>query len=239
MKKIIFSTISLLLLLGCSSKNDKDIYIKNKLPMIYKNLNESEIDLFKKSMEFKDNFLFTYDMDLLKKGVKSDFDSVIVNISREMGGNINNIVIIDSLGRESKIDSERFILKSLDNDDYILNDFSGDDTYLLIISTTCGSCVSFFNKANELAIDKDKKYVALFVTSVEVIDNYKNGIVINNFGFLDDNWIKFSNETNIIKKLKLDYSAKIDGYPTLFYKKNNQYYKTSNLNEIEEVLTNK
>lgn len=242
MKKTI-PILALICLFGCT-KNDaeKEGYLSDKLPFLSENLSATELALFKESMEFnQENALISWNMTLLEKGSKERFDSVMVNISSEMGGNIDNIVIIDTLGNERKIDASRFRVNSLNGKAYILNDFNSPKTVFLITSTTCGYCVQFFEKANKLADDPrflNVNFVALFGNSQETIDRYKTGTVIKNFGFLNKKWIAFSKDSNVIQGLKLDFVEREEGYPVLFYKKNGKLVKTNQIDQMEEILIN-
>ena len=242
MTRLILCITLMFLFISCEKFNEKEYYIKEKIPMLYENLNTSQLDSFKNSMLIKEGKLLSFDSNLLRKGTAKDFDSVIVNITRDLGGVIENIILTDSIGKEVKINSKKYIFNSLDNENYILQDFTTDKTYILMISTSCGFCLQAFKKLNEIAeknTDKDKKFVAIFQNSKTEIDNYKKGYSIENFGFLSNKWIKFTKENDFSKKLHLPYNPYDDGYPTLLYKKNNTISKAHNSEKIYKILTTK
>ncbi|QQU04924.1 TlpA family protein disulfide reductase [Myroides odoratus] len=232
--------ILFVLFFSCKKGDDKENYIKDKIPMLYTNLNHVELDSFKNRMLLKDEKLLSFDMNLLRKGTKNDFDSILVNITRDLGGNIEKIILTDSVGKETKINSEKFILTALNGEHYILSDFNNDKTYIIMISTSCGFCLQSFKKLNEIVendTEKKKKYVAIFQNTLEEVENYKKGYSIDNFGFLNDRWIKFTKENDFSKKLNFSYNPYEDGYPTLLYKNKNSREKVHQSKEIYRILT--
>lgn len=82
----------------------KDIYLKTKIPAIFKNLNTNEIAEFKEIMVLnEDKALISYDMDLLKKGTLKEFDAVITSITKDLGGDTSRIILVSPSGEEQII----------------------------------------------------------------------------------------------------------------------------------------
>lgn len=225
--------------MGCGKSDKfKDDYISKRIPYLKDNLTDQELIDFKKYMEFnEDNQLIRWSMSLLRKGTKEHFDSIMTNITIANGGNIQNIVVIDTLNNETHIDTSMFKYLSMnDSTEYHVSELMSDNTLYLILSTTCGHCISEFEKLNALTNNyKGTKFIALFDEPISVIDNYKKGTMYKNFGFLNDSWIKFSNDQKIIETLLPTYNKK-EGTPLIIYKDERKFIKESDLREIESIL---
>lgn len=84
----------------------KDAFIENNLPNLQNNLSIEEIINFRSSMRFNhENQLASWDMPLLRKGTREDFNRTIKEIAFDLTGENMKIIIIDSeTNREEIID---------------------------------------------------------------------------------------------------------------------------------------
>lgn len=217
---------------GCQKQQDnKDIYIKEKMPFILENLSTIELASFKEAMLFnEENALISYDMDLLEKGAGKYFDSVITNITRDFGGDISRIILVDEFGNERIIENKK-IHHNVNGVEFDLELIKNWEGVFLITSLTCPHCLVLFEDLNKLATssrNKDYKFVSLFIQSPEVLDNYKKGTAYENFGFLNPEWNVFFSSEELIQEIHPTYFEEEHGYPYFFFRKDGENIEIAN-----------
>lgn len=235
MKLITSLFILLYLLVGCQKQLDKkDTYIKEKMPFILENLSTTELASFKEAMLFNDeNALISYDMDLLEKGAGKYFDSVITNITRDFGGDISRIILVDEFGNERIIENKS-VHKNVNGEEFDLGLIKNWEGVFLITSLNCPHCLVLFEDLNKLAtstINKDYKFVSLFIQSPEVLENYKKGTAHDHFGFLNQEWNVFFNSKELIQEIHPTYFEEEHGYPYFFFRKEGKNIEIPNAKE--------
>ncbi len=178
-------------------------------------------------MEFdKKGNLNRMEFELLEKATGDKHDSILFRIQADMVGNYGNITMVDSLGLEKLLTSELVVYNTIDQKKVDIFDFTKANTIYMITSVNCGPCIKFAKEANKIATDpanKDFQFVALYADPAIRMENYKKGSMYPRFGLLDEHWLRFNNQQNIIKEIKQMYKGKSkefeigEGFPELFY----------------------
>ncbi|WP_353117663.1 hypothetical protein [Myroides odoratus] len=82
----------------------KEEYIKSKLSEVIINLNPKELEIFKSTLEFNsDKKMISWDLELLRKGAPKTLKTILAEISVYMGGDAQNLYIMDKEGKEIKL----------------------------------------------------------------------------------------------------------------------------------------
>ncbi|WP_430614164.1 hypothetical protein [Flavobacterium sp. JP2137] len=235
------------MLTGCNdAAMDKETYLNTRLPMLKKNLSESEYNRFMQVMQFdKHGNLNAMDYDLLKKGTGDKLDSVQYRIHADMQGFYSDITMVDSLGLENKLTPDLVVYTTRDGKAVNIDELTKANTIYLITSVNCGPCMQFFKEGNKIASDpanKDFQFVALYSDPAIRLVNYQKGSRFQRFGLLDEHWLQFDNEQNIIREIKQMYKGKSGdfeigtGFPELFYYQEGKMVRNGNAHQLQEVV---
>ncbi len=237
----------LVMLTGCNnSLKTKETYLENRIPMLKENLSESEYKEFVEIMDFdKKGNLNVMNFDLLKKGTSDKYDSIQYRISSDMIGFYDNIISVDSLGIETFMGPELVTYTTIDGKKVNIADFTKKNTIYLITSVNCGPCLEFFEEANKIASNpenKDFQFIALYGDPAIRMENYRKGTGFKRFGILDEHWIQFNNEQNIIQEIKQMYKGKRkefeigEGFPELFYYQKGKFVSNLGEHKLQDIL---
>lgn len=226
-----------LFLFSCNNKKSlEDIFIEEKFPKIL-NLNSSDINDFKESLEFdENNKVISYDYILLKKAYPSDeeYEYAFFKINRETEPLTTEIIAVDSLSNETIY---RLSFNDINDNKFLFDDI--DNAVVYVTSTNCSQCVKSFEMMNEISnkfADKKIKFIAFF-HKIKNIENYKKGSIYQKLGFLNDNW-KVLQSKQTIEFLTEKYSDSL-AVPYVFFIKNKKdlnIYPDNNLEEISKII---
>lgn len=242
MKKYIILSAFLFTATLFAQNDKKDIYIREHLPLLEKNLSTQEYNDFKKSMKFdRKGRLEAQDFDLLKKGSGDKFGIYYQYIITKITGKSYPITLVDQSGREMVIETDGTIsfnntdtistvkthnsqiegnnILSYANEKFDVEKLITEDGLFIVTSTTCGPCVKAYEALNELSKENtftNTNFTALYRDSFEKINIYKEGTSYKRFGELSSPWNIFSSD-ELIEKYNTNYDFK--GFPYVFIRK--------------------